>query len=132
MNKLELAEAPQRVREAFERLHDAKRNTSQLRNLITDALPSPAKQQAVQKDRDIAESIIEALLQAKEKELAAAEKAVAVLNREWLAWNLFVTRETFQSEIEKLERQITVLRGDTVVIRTSRHEIGGRLMDDMI
>ncbi|PON29033.1 hypothetical protein TGAM01_v202141 [Trichoderma gamsii] len=86
----------------------------------------------MQKDRDTAESFIEALLQAKEKELAASEKAVAVLNRERLAGNLFVTRETFQPEIEKLERQITALRGDTIVIRTSRHELGGRLMDDMI
>lgn len=134
-NTFELEEAPQRVREAFEDLRDAKRNTSQLSNLALDALPpqaKPAKQQMVEKDRDTVESIIEATLQAKEKELAAAEKAVAILNEEWHAWNLMVTRDMFHSEIDKLERLTTALKGDTLVIRTSRHELCGRMLDNMM
>ncbi|UKZ84362.1 uncharacterized protein TrAFT101_000272 [Trichoderma asperellum] len=86
----------------------------------------------VERDRDAAESIIEATLQDKEKELAAAEQVVGILNGEWHAGNLDITQETFTSEIEKLERRITSLKGDTVVIRTSRHELSGRMLDDMI
>lgn len=120
------------MREAFERLHDAKRNTSQLRNLTTVALPPPAKQQMTQEDRDAVESIIEATLQAKEKELAAAEDIVAVLNEEWHAGSLNVTQNGFHSEVDKLERLITALKGDTVVIRTSRHELSGKMLDNMM
>jgi hypothetical protein len=128
-NKFKLAEAPQRVQEAMERFNDAKRNASQLGTLTSDELPPPAKQPIM---RNAVESIIEATLQAKQKELWAAEMAVAVLNEEWHAGSLDFTQNEFQSEIEKLERLITALKGDVVVIRTSRHELSGGMMDEMI
>lgn len=90
------------------------------------------KRQMIEKYRDAAESIIEATLQSKEKELAAAEKAVAILNEQWHAGTLDITQGTFESEIEQLERRIAALKGDTVVIRTTRHELSGRMLDDRI
>lgn len=130
-NKSQRKEAWQRLEKAYQGLRDAKRHISLLSNLPVDAPASPARQQ-VEKHRHAAESIIEAALQDKEKELAAAEQIVGILNEEWHAGNLDITQETFTSEIEKLERRITSLKGDTVVIRTSRHELGGRMLDDMI
>lgn len=90
------------------------------------------KRQMIEEYRDAAESIIEATLQRKEKELAAAEKAVAILNEQWHAGTLDITQGTLESEIEQLERRIAALKGDTIVIRTSRHELSGRMVDDRI
>ncbi|EHK42591.1 hypothetical protein TRIATDRAFT_86533 [Trichoderma atroviride IMI 206040] len=131
-NGFELAEAPQRVRGAFERLHDAERNSSQLRNLTTNALSPPTMQQTAREDRDAVESIIEATLQAKEKELAAAEDIVAILNEERHVGSLNVTQNGLQSEVDRLERLITALKGDSLVIRTSRHELSGKMLDNMM
>lgn len=90
------------------------------------------KQRKIDKIRRKAESIVEDRLQSKKTYLAQAEKLVTNLNSAWHAGSLDLGEDQFHSKIEQLERLITELRGDVVVIQTSRHELGGRLMDTMI
>ncbi|PKK41218.1 hypothetical protein CI102_14712, partial [Trichoderma harzianum] len=82
--------------------------------------------------RQRAESIINDRLQDKKTYLAQAEKIVAILNSAWHAGSLDLRQDEFWSQIEQLERLITALRGDVVVIQTSCHELSGRLIDNMI
>ncbi|KAK4082813.1 uncharacterized protein Triagg1_1703 [Trichoderma aggressivum f. europaeum] len=112
--------------------HGKQHSISQLSNLTIGVTQSPDKQQMIQKGRQTAESIIEGRLQSKKKYLAQAEQLVTILYKAWHNGGLDVTKDKYDSQLEQLERFITALRGDVVVIQTSRHELGGRLMDNMI
>ncbi|KAK1252230.1 hypothetical protein MKX08_003417 [Trichoderma sp. CBMAI-0020] len=130
-NKLP-AEVLRRIQDAVDGNSQEERGISQLSNLAIDATPPPAKQRMIQEDRQRAESTIEARLQSKEANLAKAENLVKILNNGWHAGDLNLREDEFRSQVEQLERLITALRGDVVVIRTSRHELIGRLIDDMV
>ncbi|KAL6806995.1 hypothetical protein GGI42DRAFT_366729 [Trichoderma sp. SZMC 28013] len=90
------------------------------------------KQGKIEKIRRKAESIIEDRLQSKKKYLAHSEKLVTNLNSVWHAGVLNLKEDEFRFEIKQLERLITALRGDVVVLQTSRYELSGTLMDNMI
>ncbi|PNP57041.1 hypothetical protein THARTR1_02883 [Trichoderma harzianum] len=90
------------------------------------------KQRMTEKVRRKAESIIKDRLQSKKAHLAQSEKLVINLNSTWHAGILDLSEDEFRFQIKQLERLITALRGDVAVIHTSRHELGGRLMDNMI
>ncbi|PNP43707.1 hypothetical protein TGAMA5MH_04679 [Trichoderma gamsii] len=124
-------EISQQVQEVMGGNRHGKRSISQLSSLTIGTSP-PAKQRMIENDRQRAESIIEDRLQTKEAYLAQSEELVAILNNAWHAGSLNLREDEFRSQIETLGRLITALRGDVVVIRTSRHELSGRLMDDMI
>ncbi|KAL7956671.1 hypothetical protein V8C34DRAFT_287841 [Trichoderma compactum] len=124
-------EVEQQVQEVIGGNRHGKRSVFQLSNL-TIGTQSPEKQRMIEKGRHTAESIIEGRLQNQKAHLAQAEKLVTILNSAWHAGSLDVREDEFRSKIEQLERVITALRGDVVVIQTSRHELSGRLMDDMI
>ncbi|KAL7918439.1 hypothetical protein ACQKWADRAFT_323783 [Trichoderma austrokoningii] len=121
----------ERVQDVIDGARHGKRNLSQLSGLSLNASPPPAKQQMVEKNRERADAIIDSRLQSMEEHLAKANQLVTILNNEWHDGSLNITRNMFQSEIERLERLIAALNADIAVMRTSRHEISGRMMDDM-
>ncbi|KAL7801975.1 hypothetical protein V8C43DRAFT_324818 [Trichoderma afarasin] len=90
------------------------------------------KKRKIDKFRQKAESIIEDMLQSKKAYLAQTEKRVINLNYVWHTGSFDLGEDEYRSQIKQLERLITTLRGDVVVIQTSRPELSGRLMDNMI
>ncbi|KAL6805249.1 hypothetical protein J3E68DRAFT_441744 [Trichoderma sp. SZMC 28012] len=90
------------------------------------------KKRKIDKFRQKAESIVEDRLQNKKAYLAQTEKRVIDLNYVWHTGSLDLEEDEYRSQIKQLERLITTLRGDVVVIQTFRHEFSGRLMDNMI
>ncbi|KAK0758882.1 hypothetical protein N5P37_008368 [Trichoderma harzianum] len=103
-----------------------------MKEVIVDILSIGAKKRNIDKFRQKAESIIEDRLQNKKAYLAQTEKRVINLNYVWHTGSLDLGEDEYRSQIKQLERLITALRGDVVVIQTFRHELSGRLMDNMI
>ena len=76
--------------------------------------------------------LLEASLAVKESVLNTREKLVTVLNEKWQSGSLDVPASVYQSERERLEKQISILLTDIAVLRTSKHQIQGQMVDEAL
>ncbi|KAL6900020.1 hypothetical protein GGI43DRAFT_384197 [Trichoderma evansii] len=78
------------------------------------------------------DSVINKALHSKRKELDAAQELISILNEEYHAGHIDFENEALHSEGVNLECRIESLMGDTLVLRTSGHQISGGMRDDII